>query len=385
MKKILFITPPELGHFYSTAGIGAELIARGHQAIWLSSLSLPVPDKGQMLLPEKTLSQDPEGMAWLNNWSQILRQANSDNYTQLMGQFFTGETTINLVKEYSEIIKQLAPDVVVVDSVSQLGGPAASLAKFAFITHWATPFEFIKLQKSHDTITDQYRNFGLRLQELVGLRKDKYLMHSKQLNLIPGSKELIGWYDWPSTFELVSPIFHGRKIETTFNWQKLKNNPQKKLLVSLGTLLDSEAKDFFTIVAAALGNQDITVVASAEPNLLPHWPDNFVVNRHLPQLELLPHMHGIIFHGGYNTAIESLYHYLPVIILPRAHDQFAVASQLTEAGCGIRLRLKRLNGKALMNSVSQLLTEQSYANQARQIGKSLRDLNNNPVDLLLQF
>jgi len=44
-------------------------------------------------------------------------------------------------------------------------------------------------------------------------------------------------------------------------------------------------------------------------------PDNFIVQRSVPQTALLPHVDVFITHGGLNSTMESLYYGVPLVVM----------------------------------------------------------------------
>lgn len=60
--------------------------------------------------------------------------------------------------------------------------------------------------------------------------------------------------------------------------------------------------------------------------------DGIIVEEYVPQKGLLPHMDGVIHHGGNNSFTESLYFGKPMVIMPFSSDQFDTASDAEELG-----------------------------------------------------
>ncbi|MBU3113562.1 nucleotide disphospho-sugar-binding domain-containing protein [Clostridium lacusfryxellense] len=64
-------------------------------------------------------------------------------------------------------------------------------------------------------------------------------------------------------------------------------------------------------------------------------PENFIVRKYVPQLELLKYVNLFITHGGMNSVSEGLYNNIPLIVIPQFADQPAVAARVKELGAGV--------------------------------------------------
>jgi MGT family glycosyltransferase len=126
-------------------------------------------------------------------------------------------------------------------------------------------------------------------------------------------------------------------------------------------------------VVAAFGEEPLWVVLVSDETLFEKWPDNFLVQRRIPQLELLQHLDGVVCHGGHNTVCETLTFGLPLVVLPIAYDQSHVASRVVAAESGIRLNFKRFKPLDLRKAVWEILQETRYRDAARRIGVSFRE------------
>ena len=92
--------------------------------------------------------------------------------------------------------------------------------------------------------------------------------------------------------------------------------------------------------------------------------------RRVPQLDLLPHLHAVVFHGGHNTMCEALAHGLPLVVAPIRDDQPAIASQITDAHAGVRIKFGRVSVEELREAITAVLDDPSYAAGAARIRAS---------------
>jgi len=116
-------------------------------------------------------------------------------------------------------------------------------------------------------------------------------------------------------------------------------------------------------------------------------PGNFIVRSYVPQLALLPHMNAVLCHGGHNTVVETLMHGLPLLVAPIRDDQFVVASQVENAGAGIKMNFRRARAPKISSAVDRIFTEPSFRTAAQRIRASLMNAGGGQrgADLLEQL
>ena len=88
------------------------------------------------------------------------------------------------------------------------------------------------------------------------------------------------------------------------------------------------------------------------------------MTRYAPQLELLKLAKIVITHGGPNTVFEALMEGKPMVAIPLAHDQPAVAARLARLGIAEVLPVMRLSAKRIRSAVTKVLNDPSYRDAA---------------------
>jgi MGT family glycosyltransferase len=179
----------------------------------------------------------------------------------------------------------------------------------------------------------------------------------------------------PPAYQFVGPVVRRPVAGGAFDWELLRRMEGKpRILVSIGTTFDhSQQLDFLRKVVAAFGGEPLSVILVSDETLLEEWPENFLVQRRIPQLELLQHLDAVVCHGGHNTVCETLTYGLPLVVLPIAYDQSHVASRVVAAETGIRLNFKRFRPADLRDAIWEVLREGKYRDAAGRIGASFRE------------
>jgi zeaxanthin glucosyltransferase len=135
----------------------------------------------------------------------------------------------------------------------------------------------------------------------------------------------------PPTFYYAGPFLdpNGRRA-LDFPWERV--DPTRPLVfVSMGTLQNGVER-VFRLVAEACADLRVQLVISLGGGLSPAGlgasSGSPLVVDYAPQLELLRKAALTIFHGGLNTALESLAHGVPMVALPVTIDQPGVGARI---------------------------------------------------------
>jgi UDP:flavonoid glycosyltransferase YjiC (YdhE family) len=94
---------------------------------------------------------------------------------------------------------------------------------------------------------------------------------------------------------------------------------------------------------------------------------------HLPFDELLPHARCIVFHGGQGTALASLYHGVPAIVVPGRHyERRYNGERLAELGTGVLGELADLTAGRMARALARTLEDPTMATAVADAQRELR-------------
>ena len=102
-------------------------------------------------------------------------------------------------------------------------------------------------------------------------------------------------------------------------------------------------------------------------------PANFIVRNHVPQLEVLRRAAAFVTHGGMNSVSESLYHGVPLVVVPQMSEQAMVGRRVEELGAGLYVAREDVTADRLRESVQRLLTEDQFRRQAARVRESFQN------------
>ncbi|WP_370896075.1 glycosyltransferase [Chryseobacterium gossypii] len=376
MAKFVFVVPPLTGHVNPTLSIGAELLNRGHEVAWISldkNLISKLPDGGKLLLIryDQTDGEKRESERYLDIISKkvvygidSIKFLYEDVLIPLNRHSYKGIVTL---------LETYQPDLVIGDHQLFAVPVAAKKLGLPYCTSVTAPAA-IKIISELPKVHEWEVNQIMALQEELGVTENRSLACSDLLTLVLTSNYFFGEMDLPSNYRFTGPVLTERRIPNEFDWDKFNGSSRKKILVSIGTTFDHDHKKaFFEKVIEAFKDEDLTVVVVSDPLLFDSWPEHFMVYQQVPQLELLPHLDGVVCHGGHNTVSEALSHGLPLVVIPIAYDQSHVAGRVVRTGAGERLNFNRFKSNHLKEAVQHILNDPAYREAARVVRQSFID------------
>lgn len=389
MSKFLFVVPPFFGHISPTLSVGASLLKRGHEVQWVSLINIKeeqIPEGGVFTVPPIYRNQFGEKI------DEILLK-------QDKGPLLSGAETWKLALEgtyiplckimyegLNDIISVFKPDIVVSDCITFAGGICAYQHGIPYVTTTPVPPDLGANAINSPKIWEWQQNLMFRLQKELGVEENELIFHSRELNLVFTSQHFAAIEQPEAHMHFVGPVA-GRPNNVDFDWDRLEKCEGPKVFVSLGTLLEDIRKEFFLKVVEAFKNEPLTVVAATKPEILATWPDNFIVQGFVPQTEVMKKMDAVICHGGFNTVNDAILNELPLLITPIAYDHFHTADLVEKAGCGKKIRYKRMRIADLQSTVWDLIRDPSYKAGVSYVKQTFLDAGSNDraVTLLEQI
>ncbi len=181
----------------------------------------------------------------------------------------------------------------------------------------------------------------------------------------------------PQNFYYTGPfVSRQSRPSIDFPWEQLDGRPI--IYASLGTTRNVQAA-ILRMIAEAVQDLGVQLVISLgdrfSPEQFADLPGHPLVTRFAPQLELLKLATLVITHSGPNTAFESLMEGKPMVAIPIAYDQPAIARRLAHAGVAQVLPVMRLSAKRIRSAVSTVLQEPSFRNAAIALQAKLRSIH----------
>ncbi|MBL8992996.1 MAG: hypothetical protein JNM63_06615 [Spirochaetia bacterium] len=188
-----------------------------------------------------------------------------------------------------------------------------------------------------------------------------------------------------ASYRFVGPILEGRKdsdalpAEHSQKIQNAKNAGKRVVLISLGTLYNHRL-DFFHSCLSSFRHFDGLVILSAGhlisdvdfDHLIRLASENFLIRRRVPQLDILQKADLFLSHAGMNSASESLYFGVPLLLYPQMDEQRMVAERVAELGAGLILKEAEVRGMRIAAKAEAILKNSEFRLKAQTIGSELK-------------
>jgi MGT family glycosyltransferase len=183
---------------------------------------------------------------------------------------------------------------------------------------------------------------------------------------------------WPLHFHHAGPFHDGNgRAKVDFPWERVTGEPL--IYASMGTILNGQVDVFRTIVAALAKNKNLQLVLSigdqVDSKQIGPVPNNAIIVKRAPQLELLKRATVCITHAGLNTVLESLAQGVPQIAIPVTYDQPGVAARIAYHKTGVVTSLDKLTADHLAVLLNEVLTDPVYQENSRKLQKAIADAN----------
>ncbi|MDR3218446.1 MAG: glycosyl transferase [Dysgonamonadaceae bacterium] len=366
MAKFAFVIPPLEGHINPTLSIGRRLLERGHTVGWICveapGIKEKLPEGAKALIIQHHLSEDDLSELTKNSVGISIQGIESLKilYEDVLIPFnqFLLEGIVSYLKDFE-------PDIVVYDQQMFAGAVASYRLKIPFVASVTAPSSIRTIEalpKLHEWEDNQVISF----QQRNGVPFDDRLDEHAEFVLVYTSDLFFGEHKLSQQYKFVGPVTEARPNQYTFDWDRFRAwGDIPKILVSIGTTFIFEEKiNFFLKVMEAFKNEEIGVVVISDPDLFDEIPANFIIQKRIPQLQILPFLQVVVCHAGQNTVSESLSHGIPLVTIPVAYDQSQVAESVVKTGAGIRLKFNRFRPKELRDAVYEILNNSIYAENA---------------------
>lgn len=406
------ISPPVSGHLNPMTALGRELQQRGHRVTFFH-----MPDIEAKILREglefwavgesdHPIGSLPESMAKIGQLSGLAALRFTIKAIQ--------QHTNMLCRDAPAALKQAGIEALIVDQTEPVGATLAELLRLPFITvccaliinreaaippvftpwsycnaWWARMrnqagyFLFDRITRPIQTVLVEYRQ---QWHLPPNQTPDDSFSQLAQISQQPAE------FDFPrvalpNCFHYVGPLRNSSPQTVTFPYERL--NGQPLIYASLGTQQNTKAELFHQIAAACEGLEAQLVISHGggmSAAAIQSLPGSPLVVSYAPQLELLSQAKLTITHAGLNTVLDSLSNGVPMVAIPITYEQPAIAARIRWTHTGEVISLKSLTVPKLRALVQQLLTSNSYANNARQLKTSIQQAGgvNRAADIIEQ-
>ena len=372
--KIVWFCIPAYGHTNPTIGVVKELVSRGHEVYYYSFNRFKdvLEDAGAHFIscdeydPGMDLKPD---MAGRIGKDMVLS-------TQVIVN-----ATLSMDEKLKRDMSEIKPDVIVADSVAFWGKLTAMKLGIPFVSS-TTTFAFNKqsaaiMKPSGKELIKMMMDIP-KTKKLLKPLRDKGYPAENILSIIQNDNDT-------TTVVYTSKMFqpHADSFSDKYAFvgaipkeaREIFNKTKEKLVyIALGTV-DVKHPDFYRNCMEAFRGSNYQVVMSVgrETDLSSFHavPENVELYAFADQVAVLGKADVFLTHCGMNSASESLYFGVPLVLFPQTPEQGGVANRIEELGAG-----KKLTDTApltVRKCVEDVLHDPRYRKRAQELGDSLRN------------
>ncbi|MGG2066870.1 macrolide family glycosyltransferase [Bacillus sp. S14(2024)] len=383
--NVLMINFPAEGHINPTLGIVKALIDRGDSVHYVTTEEFKERIEGLganvYLHPNHLKGFTPQKLVNIHEFLQVHLKLSYDILSVV--QKLANSISFDYVYHDTFGAGLLVKDYLNLPSVSSSSSFAIPREQFLKILRERVgpplnaPSE---IEKENEVLMEQIEEcFGVKVKEPF-----QFMMNTAGLNIVYTSREFQpGGESMDNSYVFIGPSIAKRMQTHDFPLEELKD--QKVLYISMGTVLQGFESFFKTCIEAFRdfkGKVVVSVGMSTDLTKLQPFPENFIVRRYVPQLEVLQHTDAFITHGGMNSTSEALYYEVPLVVIPHTSDQPIIANRLEELQAGYRLDPHELSMEKLKEAVQVVLSNPSYRENAKKVSKSFKEAGGEKKALL---
>lgn len=368
--KIAWFCIPAHGHTNPTLGLVRALTDAGHEIYYFSfeMFREKIENAGAVFIPCDEYDFEMEDK----------ENADRVGKDKAFAVELLVSSTLALDEMVTEKITELAPDVIVADSVAYWGKLAAMKHGIPFVSS-TTTFAFNRYSSRY-----MKHGVGETLKMLFSMPKvNKQIKRLQEkgypvkglLDIVQNDNDTNTVVYTSKYFQPCSDTFSEKYHFIGPSIRPITENFEKKagktVYISMGTV--NQNRDFYRNCINVLGRTDYQVIISMGTNT-DHFdalPDNIEIYASVDQMAVLSIADAFITHCGMNSASEGLYFGVPLILFPQTPEQDAVAKRAEELGAG--LRLPSISEDDILKAVTRAIEEKNFKQGAEKISESFKN------------
>lgn len=373
MSRIVFFCIPAHGHTNPTLEVVRELVSRGHEVLYYSYRMFQEKIEAAGAVFVACDEFDAEQHLTPREGARI----GSD---LALSTRVLVDTTLALDEMVCAGMTRLRPDCIVADSMAVWGKAVAMKLGIPFVCS-TTTFAFNQysakiMKRSVKELFSMVFSMSAVNRQIKRLQERGYPVKS--------ILDIIASDDRTDTIVYTSPQF--QSCAETFSGKyafvgpsirpaagKVEKTRDKLVYISMGTV-NNDLLPLYRSCIDALKDTPWQMILSVGQQVdiagFGTLPEGITVYPSVDQIAVLEQADAFVSHCGMNSASESLYFGVPLVMLPRTTEQGGVAARVEALGAGIHL--KKSTPQAIREAVRKVLEEPAYRENAARIAESFR-------------
>lgn len=367
--RLLFCCTAAEGHFRPLVPLAAEAARQRHDVAFASASSFRnrVGAAGFELLAAG-IDRDELELRYAPYLKEVLAMKPGERRPYAFAWRFGAVDAPAKVEELLDAAINWQPDLIVHESADLAAPLVADALGIHSVQHgFGRRVPAVCFEQAATLMDPVWAALGLAPAALCGAFRGDYI------DICPPSLRPPAVQDGVPVLEMrtTSPLTE----ETSQSWRP-PSPGLRTVYVTLGTMFNDLS--VFRVLLDGLSQVDCAVVATIgrdkDPKLLEPLPANAIVERFIPQDEVLSHAQATVCHGGSGSTLAALAHGLPMLMLPQAADQFENAQVCQEIGAALVLMPGELSANSVHTAVASLLDDPTYTENARRVAAEISSM-----------
>ena len=393
MAHFAIICVPTAGHIGPVAALATEIVRRGHRVTFVHHPDVaPVIESRGLEFHPIDASALPEG-----SLARALDAASGVSgpfgLVPLIREFALGSRMF--CEGLPDVLRKLAVDAIVGDSIEPAVGLVAEHMGLPFVSvaaalplNWepGVPSPFVGWRYGVTRFHD-YRNIAVQHIAQVMQRplRDVVRHYTQQWNLSPKRSvqdcasgyaqiaQIVPSLDYPRR-SLIGCFHYCGPLREPTSPPIAPRRRTRRAFASLGSLQGHRADVFERIAAAAARNSlELTIAHGGRltTDAAVRLGRRATVHDFVAYDQIFAEVDVAILHGGMNGTLDALARGVPLVTLPLAYEQGAIAERTRYAGVGI-VCPARASAGCLSRAIAEVIGNPAYAERAAAVAREIR-------------
>jgi UDP:flavonoid glycosyltransferase YjiC (YdhE family) len=265
------------------------------------------------------------------------------------------------------LVESWRPDLLINDAAEFAAPIAARSLGMPHVTHaFGALLPEALVRQAGEATAVLWRAHGVEPRPYGGLYDHLYI------DIYPPSLQPPGG-EHVSARQLLRPVAFAGTTDDGVLTDITNRTGRPLVYLTFGTVF--ERYDLLAAAVAGIGELGVglvvTVGSDGDPAALGPQPDHVVVERYIPQTQLLPACDVVASHAGSGTTLAALAMGIPQLCLPQRADQFLNAAAVAGAGAGVTIPPAAVDVTAVAQATRRLLEEPCFRDAARAVADEI--------------
>ena len=369
--RVLFSCSGLLGHIHPMVPLARALDDRGHDIRWaVGPDACATVEQVGFDAVAAGLSRDGRMAELSRRYPEFDELPPEVQPGPMFAKVFGEIAAPAMLADLLPLVSSWRPDLVI-NNASEFAAPiAATKHGVPHATHaFGSLIPEDAVRDAGEATAAQWREQGLEPRPYGGMYEHLYI------DIYPPSLQLSAG-EHVSARQLLRPIAFAGTSDEAVRTDITDRTGRPLVYLTFGTVFSEY--DLFSAALAGISELGIGVVVTVghdgDPAALGRQPANVVIERYIPQTQLLPLCDVVASHAGSGTMLAALALGIPQLCLPQRADQFLNAEAIASAGAGLTIPPDRVDTATVARAIRRLLEDPSYLRTARAIADEIASM-----------